>query len=150
MPFRLSNHLHGQFSQCYFVHRHLQQCIIQATSFSNLAIISSKALFLNKLTVWEKLLFSELPSQESCPWCFSLQVIQWPLVQFTRFSSSVYAHISNIYDFFRRILFQYSYLSAATLACLTRTHKHSIALFFNSHFQLFLYLSTSVSRAIAY
>ena len=23
------------FSQCYFVHRHLQQCIVQATSYAN-------------------------------------------------------------------------------------------------------------------
>ena len=33
--FWLSNHLHGHFSQCYFVHWHLQQCLIQLSSLSN-------------------------------------------------------------------------------------------------------------------
>ena len=129
MPFRLSNHLHGQFSQCYFVHRHPQQYIIQATSFSNLAIISSKAFFLNKLPVKEKnYCFQSYLHKKSCR-----DVLVYRSFSDLPFSSPasapVFTYTSQIFTIFRRILFQYSYLSATTLACLTCTHKHSIVLF---------------------
>ena len=121
----LSYHLHGHFSQCYFVHRHLQQYIIQATSFSNLAIIASKAFFLNKLPVKEKnYCFQSYLRKKSCRWCFSLQVIQWPPFS-SPASGPVFTHTSQIF-----IIFPQNFVSIFVSKC------NNVSMF-NTHSQTF-------------